>query len=276
MVEGQTKIYYVTGEGKAAAAMSPALEKLKSQGYEVLFMTEPLDELAIQNIENYKDFPVVDATKLVAEDETTDEGKRKKSELESQVKPTIDYLEKILKGKIEKVEVSSRLTTSPATLVQGNFGMSPSMQRYMKAQAVQMGDEKKISGLGMINQAVLEINAEHDIVKKLTAMVSDSDKKDSIETKGYALLMYDVAMLTSGYTLDNPATFAKRVMAMMNGGNGFEDFDNDAEGSNTDHANPSTSDEDAAQRVREMMAGMNDVKEGDDSGEGVKDAEVVA
>jgi hypothetical protein len=145
-----------------------------------------------------------------------------------------------------------------------------------------MGQEEgKISGLGMINQAVLEINAEHDIVKKLTEMVLDSDRKDSVETKGYAMLMYDVAMLTSGYTLDNPATFARRVMAMMNGGSGFEEFDNDAEASNADHANSFASDEDAAQRVREMMAGISNTPDGggsenDQGGEDVKDAEVVA
>ena len=214
MAENQKDIYYVTGEGKEKAAMSPVIEKLTSRGFEVLYMVEPLDEITIQALEKYKDFKIVDATKegLDLEDEDDEETKKKKEQLNEEYANVREYLEATLSEKIQKVVVTTLLTDSPAALVQGAYGVSPTMQRYMKAQAVALGSGD-VPGMNSMNQAVLEINPNHPIVKDLDCMVKAD--KDSEETKTFASLLYDVASITSGYELEDTGNFAKRVMSLM-------------------------------------------------------------
>ena len=217
MPEGQKKIYYLAGEGKNNVKMSPIIEKLKGKGYEVLFMIEPLDEICAQSLRKYKDFEVVDAAKSGLEFEDADgeseEVKQKREALNEQYKSVIEYLETELQGKVQKVQVSDLLTTSPGAIVQGEYGLSPSMQRYMKAQSVAMGQED--FGLNSrMNQAIMEINPKHPIVEQLDRMVKSN--QDGAETKNFAVLLYDVAAMTSGYEVENPADFAQRVMNLMN------------------------------------------------------------
>jgi len=216
MKEGQKAIYYVTGDGKEKAAMSPAAEKVVGRGYEVLYMVEPLDEITIESIREYKEFDILDVTKeqdlKLGDDDKDEEKKKKKEELTKEFSDVIEYLEGTLSGKVNKVTVSDLLTTSPAALVQGAYGVSPTMQRYMKAQSVAAGGDDQ--GLNSMNQAVMEINPNHPIVKDLERMVK-SGEKDSEETKNFATLLYDVAGMTSGYDVDDAGEFAKRVMALM-------------------------------------------------------------
>jgi len=213
MPEGQQKIYYIAGEGIKNAKMSPVIEKLKKKGYEALFMIEPLDEICAQGMRKYKDFEVVDAAKdgLQLEDEEDEETKQKKETLSETFKSLLEYLEVELADKVNKVVISDLLSESPAAIVQGEYGMSPSMQRYMKAQTVAMGNT--MGGMNNMNQAVLEINPSHPIVEQLDRMVRSS--RDDSETKNFATLLYDVAAMTSGYDVEDPADFAKRVMTLM-------------------------------------------------------------
>ena len=211
MPEGQKSIYYVTGEGKKNAMIQPVVEKLTSRGYEVLLMTEPLDEITIEAIQEYKDFKVVDATKEGLDLEDDDEDKKKeKEELNEKYNDIREFLEVELEGKVQKVTVSTLLTDSPAALVQGAYGVSPTMQRYMKAQSVASGGD---GNLGAMNQAILEINPKHPIVQDLQQMVKTG--KDNAETKNFAMLMYDVASMTSGYEVSDAGSFAQRVMSLM-------------------------------------------------------------
>ncbi len=211
MPEGQKSIYYVTGEGKKNAMIQPVVEKLTSRGYEVLLMTEPLDEITIEAIQDYKDFKVVDATKEGLDLEDDDEEKKKeKEELNEKYADIREFLEVELEGKVQKVTVSTLLTDSPAALVQGAYGVSPTMQRYMKAQSVASGGD---GNMGAMNQAILEINPKHPIVQDLQQMVKGD--KESAETKNFAMLMYDVASMTSGYEVSDAGAFAQRVMSLM-------------------------------------------------------------
>eukprot|EP00544_Gedaniella_sp_CCMP2646_P003408 CAMPEP_0202486738 /NCGR_PEP_ID=MMETSP1361-20130828/5229_1 /ASSEMBLY_ACC=CAM_ASM_000849 /TAXON_ID=210615 /ORGANISM="Staurosira complex sp., Strain CCMP2646" /LENGTH=764 /DNA_ID=CAMNT_0049115961 /DNA_START=16 /DNA_END=2310 /DNA_ORIENTATION=- len=212
MPEGQKSIYYVTGDGRAAASMSPVVEKLTSRGYEVLFATEPLDEIMFESLREFKDFDVVDAAKegLSLDDEEDEETKKEKENLAQEYKQVVEYLEALLAGKVQKVTVSNLLTDSPAALVQGAYGMSPTMQRYMRAQTVASGSDM---GLDQMNQAVMEINPKHPIVADLERMIKND--KEAKETEEYALLMYDVASMTSGYDVKDMGGFAKRVMNLM-------------------------------------------------------------
>lgn len=210
MPEGQKSIYYVTGEGRKNAMLQPVIEKFASRGYEVLLMTEPLDEITIENIRKYKDFNVVDATKEGLDLEEDEESKKEKEKLNEKYAQVREYLEVELEGKVQKVTVSKLLTNSPAALVQGAYGVSPTMQRYMKAQSVASGGSGNFSSM---NQAVLEINPNHPIVIDLDKMIRKD--KDDAETKNFAMLIYDLASLTSGYEIADTGEFAKRVMAMM-------------------------------------------------------------
>jgi heat shock protein beta len=212
MAEGQKQIYYVTGEGREKASMSPVLEKLTSRGYEVLFATEPLDEITFEAIRQYKDFDVVDAAKETIKIDDDEDASKKKEQAAEELKPTMEYLETLLAGKVQKVTVSTLLVDSPAALVQGAYGVSPTMQRYMKAQAVASGaDESVLMGM---NQAVLEINPNHPLVKELDRRIK-AGQRESPETEDFALLMYDVACMTSGYDVKDVKGFAKRVMKSM-------------------------------------------------------------
>lgn len=215
MAEGQKKIYYVAAEGLKNAKMSPIIEKLSKKGYEVLFMTEPLDEICAQNIKKYKDFEVVDAAKeglqLDEDLEGDEESKKKREALNAQFKSLVEYLQVELADKVKSVVVSDLLSESPAVILQGEYGMSPTMQRYMKTQSVASGNA--LGGINSMNQAIMEINPTHPIVEQLDAMVKTN--KESVETKEFATLLFDVASMTSGYEVEDPGNFAKRVMSLM-------------------------------------------------------------
>jgi len=214
MATNQTSIYYVTGDGKEKAALSPVIEKLDARGYEVLYMVEPLDEITAQSLEKYKDFKIVDATKegLDLTDGSDEETKQKTEQLNEEYSTVREYLEATLAGKVQKVVVTTLLTESPSALVQGAYGMSPTMQKYMRAQSVAMGDGN-VPGMESMNQAILELNPNHPIVQQLNDMVKTD--KDSEQTKTYATLIYDVASMTSGYEVQDTGDFAKRVMSLM-------------------------------------------------------------
>lgn len=214
MPEEQKSIYFVTGDGRENAAMSPVIEKLASRGYEVLFATEPLDEIMMESIRNYKEKDIVDAAKenLKLDKEEDEETKKKKADLQEEYRQVTTYLETLLSGKVQKVIVSDQLTDSPAALVQGAYGMSPTMQKYMKAQAVASGSNA--GDMPSMNKAVLEVNPNHPVVQDLERLVKVD--KESKELKETALLMYDVAAMTSGYDVSDMKSFAKRVMTLMN------------------------------------------------------------
>lgn len=216
MPEGQKAIYYVTGDGRENTAMSPVIEKLASRGYDVLFATEPLDEIMMESLRSYKDKDIVDAAKdgLKLDEEETEEAKKKKEEMQQEYKQVTEYLETLLSGQVQKVVLSDLLTDSPAALVQGTYGMSPTMQRYMRAQAVASGRDGGL-GMGDFNKAIMEINPKHPIIRDLDRMVrADREGKEAEE---FARLLYDVASMTSGYDVADMSSFAKRVMSMMSG-----------------------------------------------------------
>jgi len=215
MKENQKQIYYVTADGKAKAQRSPAAEKVQSRGYEVLYLTEPLDEIMIESVTKYKDYNLVDVSKegLNLDDEDREERKKKEEELNEDHKAVKEYLETVLAGKVQKVKMTDLLSESPAALVQSAYGMSPTMQRYMKAQNVASGGSDA-GMMGSFNQAVLEVNPKHPIIRDLERMI-ESEGRDSDMAKNFAVLLYDVAALTSGYEIEDSGDFAGRIMSIM-------------------------------------------------------------
>merc|ERR1712157_316081 len=224
----QKSIYYLTADSVSSASKSPVLEKVQGKGYEVLFMVEPLDEITIQNLDTYKDYKIQDITQEGidifdddddADDEKDDdsdkeknkeEKKAKQEKLNEDFKATTEFLEALLQGKINKAQVTTLLTSSPAALVQGAYGMSPTMQKYMKAQTV--ATSGAMPGGDNYNQAILEINPDNVIIQDLQRMVAEDDPAK----ENFGMLLYDVAAMSSGYDLEDTSDFSKRVMRLMN------------------------------------------------------------
>ena len=211
MKEDQKLIYYVVGESKLQASMSPALEKVKSKGYEVIYISETIDEMTLQNIEKFMDKQIVDIGKEILDDLTEDEKKEKEKKNED-FEGLRTWMTKVLDGKIIRVEVSTRLIDSPATLVQSEYGVSPNMQKYLRAQAVAEADDKGTFS-NIFNQAVLEINPNHPIIQKLKSMQEiDPEGEESTNT---VKLVFNTAALAAGYILDNSAEYSQMVTKMM-------------------------------------------------------------
>jgi len=209
MKEGQKDIYYITGESKKAVETSPFIEGLKKRGLEVLYMTEPIDEYAVQQLKDYDGHKLVSITKDGLKFDDSDEEKKKAEEAEQQNKKLCDAIKEILGDKVEKVFVSQRLVSSPCALVTGEYGWSANMERIMKAQALR----DSTMSTYMTSKKSLEINADNAIIADLRKKV-EVDKSDP-NVKDLVLLLFDTALLTSGFSLEDPRVFAERINRMI-------------------------------------------------------------
>ncbi len=219
MKEGQKSIYFIVADSKIAASASPLLEKAKKLGYEVLFMLDPLDELCAQSLESYEGKRLVDLAKESSSLETPEEDKEKAKKSAEESKEFREWLKDSLGTKVAKVEVSERLVDSPAALVQGTYGMSPTMKRYMSAQGVSSSSGMFGSGVGAA--PVLEINIDHQIIKSLSTkqqnllhQSSSSDEEDDM-LKDEINLLYNVAALAGGFDIEEAGSFAKSITRIM-------------------------------------------------------------
>ncbi|CAE8621738.1 unnamed protein product [Polarella glacialis] len=153
MQEGQDKIYFVTGEGKRAAEISPAMEKMRLKGYEVLYMVDPLDEICSQSIVDFDGKKMVDINKAGLDLAKSEDEKKELEDVQKEYEGLATWLKKQLGERVQKVSISDRLVDSPATLVQGEWGMSPMMQRYMKSQTTSSASDSAFA-IGSRNQAI--------------------------------------------------------------------------------------------------------------------------
>ena len=208
MKEGQSSIYYVAADTREAAENSPFLEQLTKKGFEVLFLIDPIDEVAMTNLAQYKEKTLVDISKEDLDLGEEDEAEAAKTkEIEEEYKALTDWMQGELAGKVEKVTVSKRLTDTPCVLVTSKFGWSANMERIMKAQA--MGDSR--ASEYMKGKKTMEINPTSPVILDLKAKQAAGDAGASAT----AALLFDTALLTSGFTIDQPAEFAAKIFALM-------------------------------------------------------------
>jgi molecular chaperone HtpG len=217
MKENQKDIYYITGESKDVVCTSSFVERLKKRGLEVIYMTEPIDEYVVQQLKEFDGKSLVSVTKEGLELPVDEEEKKKMEADKEKFEPLCKVMKDVLDKKVEKVVVSNRLVSSPCCIVTSQYGWTANMERIMKAQAL-----RDTSTMGyMAAKKHLEINPDHAIVENLRQR-AEADKNDK-SVKDLVLLLFETALLSSGFSLEDPAVHAKRIHRMIKLGLGIDE-----------------------------------------------------
>merc|ERR1712209_180145 len=223
MKETQKDIYYITGESREVVATSSFVERLKKRGLEVIYMTEPIDEYVVQQLKEFDGKNLVSVTKEGLELPEDEEEKAKTEANKVKYEGLCKVMKDILDKKVEKVVVSSRLVSSPCCIVTSQYGWTANMERIMKAQAL-----RDTSTMGyMAAKKHLEINPDHSIVENLRQR-AEADKNDK-SVKDLVMLLFETALLSSGFSLEDPQVHAQRIHRMVKLGLGIDEDEADIE-----------------------------------------------
>merc|ERR1719215_2398555 len=221
MQESQESIYYMSGDSIDTMKKAPALQIFKKKDIEVLMLPDHLDEPCLQKLADYEGKKFVSIQKADVKLDETEEEKKRFSKLKDMYKPLTDWWKDSLtdlteKGamkdagvKIEKVEVSKRLTDAPVVVVTSQFGYSAQQEKVMKAQAFQNKDQLSM----MSGRKTLEINPNHPVISDLLSKVKASkDDKAALDT---AAVLFQTALIESGFDIADPSALVNRVYRLM-------------------------------------------------------------
>ncbi len=206
MPEGQREIYFITGTSREMVSNSPHLEAFRSRGYEVLFLTDPVDEWVVQALTEYdgKKLKAVDRGDVELESEEEKKAvEEKKKEQQEQYKDLLEFIKGKLEENVKEVRFSSRLTESACCLVADEYGLNANMERIMKAMNQEVPKSKRI----------LELNPNHPIIQVLEKRF-EADKADP-KLADYCELLLDQALLTEGSTIKDPLKFTRLIAELM-------------------------------------------------------------
>merc|ERR1711962_210862 len=248
MKENQKQIYYITGESKEQVANSVFVERVKKRGFEVIYMTEPIDEYCVQQLKEYDGKTLVSVTKEGLELPEDEEEKKKFEEQKTKLENLCKVMKDILDKRVEKVVVSNRLVTSPCCIVTSQYGWTANMERIMKAQAL-----RDTSTMGYMSaKKHLEINPDHSIMESLRVK-ADADKNDK-SVKDLVMLLFETSLLTSGFSLEDPGVHSSRIYRMIKLGLGIDEEDAPVQDSNVEEEMPSLEgdDDEDASRMEEV------------------------
>jgi len=221
MPETQKGIYYITGESKKAVETSPFLERLKKRGIECLYMVDPIDEYATQQLKEYDGKKLISVTKEGLDLEDTDDEKKQFEEEKAKTEALAKLMKEVLDDRIEKCVITNRMVDSPCSLVTGEYGWSANMERIMKAQALRDNSQMGY----MSSKKTLEINPFNAIIQSLRAKAESEESNKTV--KDLIFLLFDTALLTSGFTLDEPTQFAGRIHRLIKLGLSIDDDGDD-------------------------------------------------
>jgi molecular chaperone HtpG len=189
------------------------------RGFEVVYMVEPIDEYVVQQMKEYEGKQLVSVTKEGLELPEDEEEKKKREEDKARFEPLCKVMKDILDKKVEKVVVSNRLVESPCCIVTSQYGWTANMERIMKAQAL-----RDTSTMGyMAAKKHLEINPDHPVMETLRQK-AEADKHDKA-VKDLVMLLFETALLSSGFALEEPQVHAARIYRMIKLGLGIDEED---------------------------------------------------
>lgn len=198
MQPDQKDIYYITGDNLSSLTNSPHLEKLKEKEYEVLLMTDPVDEWVVQSLTEYQGKTLKSAEKGDLDLDKTDEATQK------EYSDLFDFIKSKLEDKVKEVKPSTRLKDSLSCLSGDDYDMSAYMEKILKASGQKVPETKR----------VLEINTEHSVLSKIKGLF-EKDKENPV-LEDYSRMLFDVAVISEGGKIDNPTRFSKALADLMN------------------------------------------------------------
>jgi molecular chaperone HtpG len=206
MPEGQKEIYYITGMSRSAVENSPYMEVFRKKDFEVLYMTDPVDEWVVQTVTEYqeKHLKAIDRGDLELDSEEEKKAhEAKKEEANKEYGGVISFIQETLKEQVKEVRLSSRLTESACCLVADEMGLNANMEKILKSMNQDVPEAKRI----------LELNPDHPIMQVMTAMFEKD--KENARLADYCELLFDQALLTEGTPIKDPLRFTKLVSELM-------------------------------------------------------------
>lgn len=209
MKEHQKSIYYLTSESRRHCETSPFLEALKAKDFEVIFMDQAIDEYAVSTLREYKGKKLQCITKDGLELEETEEEKKKHEDEKANYSKLVDFIKEVLGDKIENVKIGYRLTTTPCVLTTSEWGWSAQMQRIMKAQALRDDSMSSV----MSGKPTMEINPNSKLIRTLKKMLDEDP--ENVTLRSSAVLLFETAQISSGFSIDNVSSYAVRIYSMM-------------------------------------------------------------